>query len=293
MFEKWKDIKGYEGRYQVSNLGRIKSLARTDRNGVKRKEKIRIPRTDKKGYQRINLSDDCKVRWHSVHRLVAEAFVERKNDLDQIVNHLDNNPHNNRADNLEWTTYKGNMQWASLQGRMKGNEVGKANLRQAVEKRKTPVIAIDANGNRFSFSSQVEAAKALNVNSGHIAAACRKEYGYQRLNGYSFEYADKNKQKSAEPKRKKMNDEERLAFQRNLMLGNQHSKGRKPTEKNIMASKRKLGKPVLQIDAYGNVVAEFLTCNDAKKATGIPHIYDAANGKRKTAGSYYWRWKNT
>lgn len=104
--EEWRDIKGYEGLYQVSNLGRVRSLDRLVNNkhgqrflkgGIKRVFDWGT------GYQYVNLHCQQKRKSKSVHRLVAEAFVENVYNKPE-VNHIDGNKHNNRADNLEWCT---------------------------------------------------------------------------------------------------------------------------------------------------------------------------------------------
>lgn len=288
MNEIWKPIKGYEGKYEVSNFGRVKSLERFDRSGAIIREKILSPKPQKNKYVRVHLSTGNGYCWESVHRLVAEAFVERKSKQDTIVNHLDNNPHNNRADNLEWTTYSGNMQWASKQGRMKGKP---ENLVKAQEEHRIPVIAIDANGKRTLFKSQVEAGRVLGVSAGHIAAICRKEYGYKQSRGYTFEYADAEYQKSLRPNKIAMPENERIEKLRERMKNNQYGKGKKPTEKNILAIRQKLGKPICQYDLSGKFLKEFACCIDVERELGITHVADVANGKRKTAGRYIWRWK--
>jgi hypothetical protein len=113
MDEIWKDIKGYEGKYQISNFGRVKSLKRDYRH----KDRILKPLPKEKEYVRVHLMDKGNEEWAYVHRIVAETFIEKKEGCD-IVNHLDNNPSNNNVNNLEWTTYKGNIQHAMKQGRM-------------------------------------------------------------------------------------------------------------------------------------------------------------------------------
>ena len=108
--EIWKDIAGYEGLYQVSNFGRIKTVAhwQTYSNGDRHfyKERIRVPGVGPTGYLFIRLGS--KGREAGVHRFVAEAFIPKvpgKND----VNHIDGNKSNNRVDNLEWVDRKENM----------------------------------------------------------------------------------------------------------------------------------------------------------------------------------------
>lgn len=175
MKEIWKDVVGYEGFYEVSNLGRIKRVEHYDSKNHRYCERILSLNPQKNGYVRVHLSKNGIAEFESLHRIVATAFVEKKDGCD-IVNHLDNNPSNNNAENLEWTTYKGNMEYAAIQGRMKHKP---ENLKKAQESNKKAVIATNGDVTHY-FSSQVEAANFLGVNSCHIAAACRKEYGYKK-----------------------------------------------------------------------------------------------------------------
>ena len=77
------------------------------------------------------------------------------------------------------------------------------------------------------------------------------------------------------------------------MIGNQYGKGRKVSYKNKLASKMKLGKPICQYDKEGNLIKEYMCSEDVVRESGITHSDDVANGKRKTAGGYIWRWKET
>lgn len=104
MKEVWKDIDGYEGLYQVSNLGRIKSLSRTVINGGRvMKKRATIMNTSKNstGYLQVNLCVNNIRKKLLVHRIVATAFINNPQNLPQ-VNHIDENKQNNRVDNLEW-----------------------------------------------------------------------------------------------------------------------------------------------------------------------------------------------
>lgn len=113
--EIWKDIKGYEGFYQVSNLGNVKSLKRTwfskDKKGNNKicsnNEKILKPSDNGCGYLVVNLSKNNKYKMFTVHKLVAVAFVLNDKKL-KCINHKDENKKNNNCDNLEWCTHKYN-----------------------------------------------------------------------------------------------------------------------------------------------------------------------------------------
>ena len=106
--EEWKDIVGYEGLYQVSNLGNVKSIDRINRIGRHVPERILAQSNTTSGYLNVNLSKDGIARVYQVHRLVATAFIENSDNKPQ-VDHIDNNKHNNNANNLRWVTEKENM----------------------------------------------------------------------------------------------------------------------------------------------------------------------------------------
>lgn len=114
MDEQWKDIKGYEGLYQISSFGRVKSLKRKVQHGnysYTRKERFLVCHEDKYGYLIIGLNKDKEHKTMKVHRLVAEAFIENPKGL-QIVNHKDFNRTNNEISNLEWCDCQYNAQYS-------------------------------------------------------------------------------------------------------------------------------------------------------------------------------------
>lgn len=115
--EVWKDIKGYEGLYQISNLGRVKSLKRFNTNNANTKDRILKPSLDRKGYLHVVLCKNNKRYNKTLHRLVAEAFIENPENKPQ-VNHIDEDKTNNRVSNLEWMTNKENRNHGTAIKRM-------------------------------------------------------------------------------------------------------------------------------------------------------------------------------
>ena len=121
--EEWKDVIGFEGAYQVSNLGRVRSLDRVIdyiNNGTPTKMKIfgRILKLtpDHEGYLRVSLKFGKKVKLAGVHRLVAQAFIPNPNNL-PCVNHKDYQRDNNRVDNLEWCSVEYNNHYSENESR--------------------------------------------------------------------------------------------------------------------------------------------------------------------------------
>ena len=112
MSEVWRDVAGYEGRYQVSSMGRVKSLERKDRLGRIVKERILKPGVVGSGYLMISLCTGGKQKMFLVHRLVCEAFHENPDNKPQ-VNHINEDKADNRACNLEWCTCKQNLNHGS------------------------------------------------------------------------------------------------------------------------------------------------------------------------------------
>ena len=135
--EHWSDIAGYEGLYQVSNLGKVKALYREvlNKNGNLQKypEKLLKPdvyKTTYSNYLRVTLSKQHQTKRFLVHRLVADAFIPNRGNK-PYVNHIDNNAENNSTENLEWCTHEENMLHAQRQGRLfesqsRGGKIGGA-----------------------------------------------------------------------------------------------------------------------------------------------------------------------
>ena len=118
MTEIFVPIKGYEGLYEVSNFGMIKSLPKGDGNGNReRLLKFDIIKNGTNSYRRVTFSFQNKQVRKSVHRIVAEAFIENPENK-PFINHIDNNGENNNVSNLEWCTQSENMIHAQKQGRL-------------------------------------------------------------------------------------------------------------------------------------------------------------------------------
>ena len=185
--EIWKDIEGYEGLYEVSNFGNVRSVDRivTCSNGKKRLRKGRIlkPAKQKNGYLFCILYKNSKPKLCKVHRLVAAAFIPNPDKLPE-VNHKDENKANNfvfvnkddsvdlNKSNLEWCTRLYNMRYGTR-------------LKHVVEKRSKPVLQIDKETNEViaEYPSAREAARKLNIDQGSISACCRGKqktaYGFK------------------------------------------------------------------------------------------------------------------
>lgn len=175
MEEIWRDIKGYEGKYQVSNLGRVKSLERTDNNNHKVKEKELKIISDKDQYSIINLYQNGKNKTCRIHRLVASAFIPNPNNY-PVINHKDENRTNNRIDNLEWCTSKHNNNYGSHNKKvgkaLKGKPKSKQHILKVREnnpnKRKVKCL----NTNEI-FEYIVDAARIYNICQSDITKCCK------------------------------------------------------------------------------------------------------------------------
>lgn len=110
--EIWRPVVGYEGLYEVSNTGLIRSLDRFVGNRNRIKGKILSIRIEKNGYCSVALSKYGKIKRYKIHRLVAQAFIPNPEGLPE-VNHLDEDKTNNSVDNLEWCDRKYNMNFGS------------------------------------------------------------------------------------------------------------------------------------------------------------------------------------
>lgn len=130
MSEIWKDVVGYEGLYQVSNLGKVKSLGHGNSNNSKCR--VMAMNLNYKKYLQLNLYKNGKLKSVRVHRLVATAFIENIFNL-QYINHINGIKTDNRVENLEWCTSSYNRRHADLLGlrkNVKGENANNVKLTQ-------------------------------------------------------------------------------------------------------------------------------------------------------------------
>lgn len=181
--ETWKDIEGYEGLYQVSNLGRVKSLSRKvfHCNRVTHKEeKILSTINNKNGYVRVELSNGNKKKY-LVHRLVAQAFIQN-NENKKYVNHINRIKNDNRVENLEWATASENIKYSyNILAKYKNNNLIKT-------KQYKPVVQIDVSKDKIVavFNSVNEAHRISGVHNYEIIKMCRGERSF--YGEYAFKY---------------------------------------------------------------------------------------------------------
>lgn len=182
--EEWKDVVGFEGLYQVSNKGRVRSIDRViiRCNGtlLPLTGKI-LPQYKKRGNSwlprlQVNLSKNGKAYSKLVHRLVAEAFLPNPQEY-ETVNHKDENPLNNNLDNLEWCTNAYNHNY------------GTRNKRHAESLEKS-IDMFDSNGNYIkTFTSIKNAALEIDGDPSCIAKVCKGKYKHHK--GFIFKYTNK------------------------------------------------------------------------------------------------------
>lgn len=173
--EIWKDIPGYEGYYQASNLGNIRSVERVVfcRPGVQRKVPSKVLAKNKAGnggYYRVMISIKGKVKYVLVHILVALSFVDNPENKEQ-VNHINGNKLDNRAENLEWVTQSENMLHAYNLGLQKPKSV-----------KPRRVICVDTGE---IFNSILSASESINRSSSTLRQAIREN---RPCGGFKYEY---------------------------------------------------------------------------------------------------------
>jgi hypothetical protein len=185
MEEIWKDIFGYEGLYQVSNLGRVKSLKSTKMHD---RIKLLTPVCADGRYLRVSLYKDKKCKYHAVHRLVASAFIKNSENKPQ-VNHLNGDKHDNRVENLEWCTPSENNQHAYDTGINKGSKpwLGKTGFENASSLKVKHIDPLTGN-TLETYGSMGEAARKTGCLQSKISQCCNGKIS--QTHGYVWRYSE-------------------------------------------------------------------------------------------------------
>lgn len=178
--EIWRDISGCQG-YQVSNLGRVKSIERKvkHRNGyITVKEKILKPIKNRNGYLQVNLYKGNEMKTMYIHRLVCSAFVQNDSLFNSEINHLDENKENNCASNLEWCDRQHNVNFGT-----RNERVSKANTNN--HKLSKKIICVET-GKIYPSTREIE--RQLGFAHTHISDCCNEKY--KQAYGYHWRYVD-------------------------------------------------------------------------------------------------------
>lgn len=175
--EQWKQIAGFEGLYEVSNLGNVRSLqrkVRTKSSSVRTSPgRMLLQKTTNNGRRQVHLSKENRSKWYSVSRLVAFAFCDGWFE-GAVVNHKDENPLNNVAENLEWVTQSYNCKYGHRNDTM-------------IAQRRTPIKQLTLDGREVAtYGILNEAARLTGVNASHICDVCK---GRRKMaGGFKWEY---------------------------------------------------------------------------------------------------------
>ena len=253
--EEWRPVVGYEGLYEVSNLGRVRSLDRyIDSVNVfgepyKRFSKGRVLKLlyDDKGYQRITLYNGITDKQKLVHRLVAQAYIPNKDNLPE-VNHKDQNPANNCVDNLEWCDRIYNVNYSDARERQW----------RAVSR---PIEQLTMDGQHIAYYLGIKTiCRKLNMCRNTIQRCLHGRKRHKSAYGYLWRFADVSK------------DEVQFATDNSLF---QYTK---------------IYSTIEQLTMDGQHVAYFPSMNQAAKAVSctLQNIHRAVH-KRQAAKGYLWR----
>lgn len=181
--EKWKDIEGYEGLYQISNMGNVRSLDRiiSYKNNCKHRKlsgKLMRKNYDSNTcYYKISLCKNGIPSKIFIHRLVAQAFIPNPDNL-QVVNHKNSIRTDNCVDNLEWCTVRYNNEHSG--GILKAHEANKK-----------PVIQLTKNGDFVTeYESVMDAARKTGIDCSQISGCCKNKKYYKSAGGYIWKFKD-------------------------------------------------------------------------------------------------------
>lgn len=178
--EEWRAVPGYEGLYEVSSLGRVKSIKR---KGVS--EKIISQTKNRGGYLRVCLWKDNKGIKYSVHRLVALAFIPNQYEKEQ-VNHIDECKTNNCVDNLEWCTNLENHRHGTINQRISASLTNNPKMSKRV-------ASYDCDGNLVSiYPSVYEAGRRLGISASTIRDYLKGRHNLSHAGGYKWQFTEQH-----------------------------------------------------------------------------------------------------
>lgn len=197
--EIWRDIKGYEGLYQVSNYGRIKSLDKCKRQWrgglIFIRGKLLKLHTQGNGYYNIQLFRNGVYEYKYIHRLVAEAFLPNPNNL-TCVNHKDENPANNfiwvnedntvdtERSNLEWCTQSYNVNYGTRNRRVAEKQINRGDCSK-------PILQFSKSGVLLKeYPSIAEATRETGVQGTHIIQVCQMKPKHKTAGGFIWRYKE-------------------------------------------------------------------------------------------------------
>lgn len=252
MDEIWKDIKGFEGLYQVSNLGRVKGLNRVSLDKRHLPDRILTGSVYSTGYVVVKLRVNGIAKRFSMHRLVAEHFIPNPKNL-PIINHKDENKLNNRWDNLEWCTQQYNATY--------GNAKTKA-LSTFKKNHSRTVYQFTLSGEFIcQYDSISSAAESTNTCRSEVCSCCNMEKNVISANGFMWRYADDCPNKRITPYSIKQSSLTQKVAQYSLD-----------------------GEFINDFNSISEAVR--------KTGTRHSSIYACCVGKYRTANGYLWKYKN-
>lgn len=194
MQEIWKDVIGYEGLYQVSNQGRVRSLDRNIKVKIKhnnkalKKGKILKIQKGKSGYIIVALCKDGKVKHYRVHRLVAAAFIDNPENK-PYVNHINGDKTDNRVENLEFCTQSENVLHSYKIKLRIINEEQKERIREIGKKSSKQILQYNLEGNFIkTWDSTYEIERQLKIPHTNISKCCKNKL--KTAGGYIWRYKD-------------------------------------------------------------------------------------------------------
>lgn len=289
--EKWKWIPGFEGKYQASNLGRIKSFKINKTNGQIMQGSIL-----KDGRIRINLEGTK----YLLHRLILQTFVKQPDENHNLVLHLDGNPSNNNLENLKWGTYKDNANdklmfarcaqkrketadkrlqeqsliidneiWKDIQGYENEYQVSNMGRIKSLKNKSKPLIMspiLSRTQNYYTIGlTQKGQKKQYNINRLVAEAFLPNPNNYKEVNHI---------------------DEDTTNNKADNLEWVEHSQ-------NVKHSIYRQSYPVLQYDLNYNLINKYSSLAEANRQTGIPRQNISASIKRNgTAGGFIWKYDN-